>query len=129
MEFLNFLYQYEAKSAGRIPKQVAENYLLLLSPVAPHLAEELWEKLGHTESIFSARWPEYDPKILQEGEFTLVVQINGKLRARMQFPLNTPGKEIEKTVLADSKVRSFIEGKKLKRIIYVPGRLINLVVE
>ena len=127
MEYINALVQYE-KNGGKIYRKTAETYLQVLAPVAPHLAEELWRHLGYQESIFNYCWPQYDPDTLKKGEFTLVIQINGKLKTRVEFPYGTSQEEIEKAVISNPKINSAWEGKTVKRVIYVPERLLNLVV-
>ena len=127
MEFINALVQYE-KNGGKIGRKTVETYLQVMAPVAPHLADELWEHLGYKESIFNYCWPQYDPETLNKGEFTLVVQINGKLKARLEFPHGSSKEEIEKAVLYNPKIAPSLEGKTLQRVIYVPERLLNLVI-
>ncbi|HEX7586441.1 MAG TPA: class I tRNA ligase family protein, partial [Patescibacteria group bacterium] len=110
--------------------QAAEYELLitLLSPFAPHIAEELWEKLGHKESIFLEPWPEYDPELIKDEEIELVIQINGKLRDRIKVATDISEKEAKKISLESKKVKNFIAGKKIQKIIFVKGKLINIVV-
>ena len=102
--------------------------LILLSPFAPHLAEELWQRLGHDGSIFAERWPEADPRWLKEELVTIILQINGKLRSQLQVPPEWGEEEIQTRALADPKLQPWIEGKTIRKRIYVPGRLLNLVV-
>jgi leucyl-tRNA synthetase len=102
--------------------------LVLLSPFAPHITEELWRRLGHAGSIFAERWPEADPQWLKEELVTIVLQINGKLRSQLQVPPELDEREVETRALADPKLQPWIEGKTIRKRIYVPGRLLNLVV-
>jgi leucyl-tRNA synthetase len=102
--------------------------LLLLSPFAPHICEELWRQLGHNRSIFDESWPEADPRWLKESLVTIILQINGKLRGQLQVPPELDEQEVETRALADPKLQPWIEGKTIRKRIYVPGRLLNLVV-
>src|SRR5262249_4780678 len=102
--------------------------LLLLSPFAPHLAEELWHALGQPNTLAYEPWPTYDEKLLKADEVEIPVQINGKLRAKLTVAAGIDQKTLEKTALADEKVRGLIEGKPIKKIIVVPGKLVNIVV-
>jgi leucyl-tRNA synthetase len=102
--------------------------LLLLAPFAPHLAEELWLKIGEKDSIHNQKWPEYDPKLIEEAKIQLIIQINGRVRDKVEVPINISQEEAEEIVLKREKVKKWIEGKEVKKIIFVPGKLINLVV-
>jgi leucyl-tRNA synthetase len=102
--------------------------LVLLSPFAPHITEELWQRLGHTGSIFAEQWPEADPRWLKDELVTIILQINGKLRSQLQVSPELDEREIETRALADPKLQPWIEGKTIRKRIYVPGRLLNLVV-
>jgi leucyl-tRNA synthetase len=116
---------------GHEPVALAEalrTLLILLSPFAPHIAEELWQRLGHTRSIFAEHWPEADPRWLKEELVTIILQINGKLRSQLQVPPELDEREVETRALADPKLQPWIEGKTIRKRIYVPGRLLNLVV-
>ncbi|MBC8526023.1 MAG: leucine--tRNA ligase [Candidatus Cloacimonetes bacterium] len=101
----------------------------LLSPFAPHLAEEIWEMLGHKPSILESGWIAYNKKFLVKNEITYVIQINGKLRSKVIVDKNTSKNEVEKLALADPKVQKYTKGKKIKKIIVVPKKLVNVVVE
>jgi len=103
-------------------------FLILLSPFAPHIAEELWEKLGNKESIYLQSWPEYDPKLIKEEEVELVAQINGKLRDRIKVSADITEEEARKLVLESEKIKKWIEGKEIKKFIFVRGKLVNIVV-
>ena len=101
--------------------------IIALSPFAPHITEELWEKSGHTEPLSKAVFPEYDESYLKENSFEYPISINGKVRAKMNFALDMPREDIEKLVLASEIVVKWTEGKPPKKIIVVPGRIVNLV--
>lgn len=112
-------------------KLKAESYkllLLLLGPFVPHLCEELWEKLGHAESIFAERWPSYDEKFLQEEKAEFVVQVNGKVRDRITMGASATEEEVKSKALASEKVKQHIARKDVRKIIFIPRRLINIVV-
>jgi leucyl-tRNA synthetase len=130
MEYTNYLTK--AKEAGPVDagawREAIETLLLLLAPSAPHLAEELWERSGRPYSIHNQRWPEWDAALAAEEEITLVVQVNGKLRDRIQVPVDIGEAEAKELALASAKVRAHLEGKQVQQVIYVPGRLVNVVV-
>ncbi|MFA5871998.1 MAG: leucine--tRNA ligase [Parcubacteria group bacterium] len=105
-----------------------ENYFKLLSPFAPHIAEELWSQLGHKRSIFLEKWPEYDPKLIVESEKIIIIQINGKVRDQIKIRVGTSDVEVKKIAEAQDKIRKYIEGKKIKKTIYVKDKLINFVI-
>jgi len=109
-------------------QQILAPLVVLLSPFAPHLAEELWEELGHDESVAFEPYPTYDERYLKESNKTYPIMVNGKMRHKIDLPANMDKAEIEKTVLADEKVQSLLEGKTLKKVIVVPGKIVNLVV-
>ena len=108
-------------------RTVLEPLLILISPYAPHIAEELWEKLGNTESISTAHFPIFDPKYLIESSKNYPVSFNGKMRFTLELPLDLSKEEIEKTVLAHEKTEAQLEGRTPKKIIIVPGKIINIV--
>jgi leucyl-tRNA synthetase len=109
-------------------KAILEPLLIALSPFAPHIAEELWEKLGHKESILTATFPTFDASVLVENSFEYPISINGKVRAKMNFALDMPKEDIEKLVVASESVQKWTEGKAPKKVIVVPGRIVNVVV-
>lgn len=111
-----------------IGKEDYEMFLKILSPEAPHITEELWEKLGHKQSIFLETWPKWDPKKIKEEMKEIVIQVNGKVRERMLLPSDISQEECEKKALASQNVQKFLNGKKPEKIIFVPGRLLNIVV-
>jgi leucyl-tRNA synthetase len=111
-----------------ISSEVYETFLILLAPFAPHIAEELWKALGHETSLFLAAWPEVNPEFLKDEEVEIVVQVNGKLRARVRIVAGLSQSEVEALVRADTNVQMHLEGKTLKKVIFVPDRLINFVI-
>jgi leucyl-tRNA synthetase len=102
--------------------------LRLLSPIAPHIAHHLWRELKFGEDILAAPWPEHDPAALIEDEIELVVQVNGKKRGDVRVPRDADSKAIETIVLADPAVQKHVSGQAIKKVVVVPGRLVNVVV-
>ncbi|MFQ5515046.1 MAG: leucine--tRNA ligase [Myxococcota bacterium] len=110
-----------------IARRSAETFLLLLSPFAPHLAEELWERLGHRESLVCEAWPEPDPAQLIEPEVEIAVQVQGKLRARIRVPADADEERVREAALRESNVQRHVGDRPPRRVVYVPGRLLNFV--
>jgi leucyl-tRNA synthetase len=123
MELLNSL-----KEERVAPRQVVEEMIVMLAPFAPHFAEECWERLGHATSVFEARWPAFDPALVVESTVEIVVQVNGKTRSKITVARDAEETTVLAAALADEGVRKFLDGKEPKKRIYVPGRLVNLVV-
>ena len=130
MELTNGLA--EAKETGLAGSsafnEAIESLLLLMAPVTPHVAEELWERLGKPYSIHQQSWPGFDPAIAREEEVTLVIQVNGKVRDRIVVPADIRDQEARERALASEAVRRFLAGKEPRQVIVVPGRLVNIVV-
>lgn len=131
MEYVNELYKlkkqdnYTNKDAWEAS---LDTLVQLVAPYAPHIAEELWRTLDHDSSVHISEWPSYDEKYLVNNTMQIVIQINGKLRSQIEIPTGTPGSEILEAAQADEKIVAFLEGKPVKKHIYVPGKLVNLVV-
>jgi leucyl-tRNA synthetase len=123
MELANHLTRLEVR-----PRSVLESLVLLLSPFAPHLAEELWAALGHGQSLAYERWPSFDEALTRSDEIEVPVQINGKLRSKLTVPADVDEATLRSTALADERVRSLLEGKQVRKVIIVPGKLVNIVV-
>ncbi|HRC56996.1 MAG TPA: class I tRNA ligase family protein, partial [Kofleriaceae bacterium] len=123
MELVN-----EATRAKVMPRAWFESFIRILAPFAPHLAEELWQLLGHRESITYAPWPAYDEAKLLGDAMLIAVQVSGKMRGQISVPLDATEAQILAAAKADDKVRTFLDGKPIKREIYIKGRLVNLVV-
>jgi len=113
--------------AGAVLKEAIEALVLLLSPFAPHLCEELWERLGHRDGLIAARWPAWDPEVAKAEEVVVPVQVNGKVRARLTVPADTPDSELEALALAHPQVRAHIDGRTVERVVIVKGRLVGVV--
>jgi leucyl-tRNA synthetase len=117
-----------ANKWDRLPRSIAEQFTLLLAPLAPHLAEELWQRLGHAESLAYAPWPEHDPRWLVAETAIIAVQINGKLRAKIEVPAEADEAAVLGAARDDANVSRHLEGAVVRRAIYVPGRIVNFVV-
>ncbi len=105
-----------------------EKILIILSPFAPHIAEEIWQKLGHEKSIFLEKWPGYDPKLVKDEEIMLIVQVNGRVRDQIKIASGVKEEEAKKLALGSAKVIKYTEGKEIRKVIFVKDRLINFVV-
>jgi len=124
MEFTN-LWAEEKRILNKLE---AETFLRLLAPLAPHLSEELWENFGRKKSIFLEKWPQYDNKLIEEETWQLIIQINGKVRDKIEVKKDVSEAEVKKIALSRERVKSWLADKEPKKIIYIPNRLINLVV-
>lgn len=131
MEMVNGLYAFREKLGEKVPlalAEAAETLTLLLAPFAPHLAEELWFLLGHTESVHLASWPAYDPALIVAETVNVAIQVNGRLRDRVDVPADISETELKQLVLARERVAQAIGGKEVVRVVTVPGKLVNVVV-
>jgi len=123
MECVNLFTAREVR-----PKRAMETIVLLLAPLAPHIAEELWQALGHDDSLAYEPWPEYDPALLVDEEVEIPVQINGKVRARIVVPADAEGDQLVEAARSEPKVAEWLEGKTIRKTIALPGKLVNFVV-
>ena len=129
MEMTNALYKYRATVSGTPAWDEAINaMLLLMAPVTPHIAEELWQRRGQPYSIHQQAWPQWDPALAAEEMITIVVQINGKVRDRFEVPAGVTEEAAKAKALATEGARRFMDGKAPQKVLYVPGRLVNIVV-
>ena len=130
MELLNALAKFDDMSLqGRAVRQEAlELVVLMLAPMVPHICHELWSALGHAESVVGARWPDFDESALVKEAIELVVQVNGKLRSRITIPVAADKAAVEAAALGDPAVQRYLEGQTIKKVIVVPGKLVNVVV-
>jgi leucyl-tRNA synthetase len=110
-----------------LPRDLAETFVLLLAPFAPHLAEELWQRLGHAESLAHEAWPRADAAMLVDDTLTLAVQVNGKRRAEIHVPADADETAIREAAIAEPNVERHLGGREPKKVIVVPGRLVNIV--
>ena len=108
-------------------REAVESFVQMINPMMPHLAEELWEQLGHKTPLTQTSWPKADPALLQDDTVTLAVQVNGKMRATITLPASADQKAAEAEALAQDTVKAALEGKAVKKIIVVPGRVVNVV--
>lgn len=124
MVFINDCYK-----ADVIPTAYAEGFVKMLAPIAPHIAEELWQLLGHNSTLSYEQWPTYDEAKLVDDEVEIAVQVAGKVRAKIVVAKDASKEDIEKVALADEKVQEYMAGKSLVKIIVIPGKLVNIVVK
>jgi len=134
MELVNLMYRYQdsiadSKKNISLVRELNEKLLMLLSPIIPFITEELWLRAGNTESIHKIAWPGYDREVAVEESVTVIFQVNGKLRDRMDLPLGTPREEIEKYALSSEKIKKIITGKEIIKKITVPDKLVNIVIK
>ncbi|AOM82107.1 leucine--tRNA ligase [Salisediminibacterium beveridgei] len=122
MVFINEAYKQDMLSKSHL-----EGFLKLLSPVAPHIAEELWSRLGHSETISYTTWPVHDEAMLEDDTVLIVVQVNGKLKAKLYLPKDTDKETMEEEAMENEKIKQTIEGKTVRKVIAVPGKLVNIV--
>jgi leucyl-tRNA synthetase len=123
MEFVNYFTGQDSR-----PYSFMESFVLMLAPMAPHISEELWQAMGHSESLAYAPWPAFDPQYIQESTVEVPIQINGKVRGRITVPAGASKSEIEQAALADPRVKKHIEGSSIQKLIVIPNKLINIVV-
>jgi leucyl-tRNA synthetase len=130
MEFSNYLSRIKESGtvSGSAWREAIGGFLRLLAPTAPHLAEELWSRTGHPCSIHNQSWPEYDEDLAKEEEITLVIQVNGKVRDKVIVPASISEVEARELALGRERAKAYISGKSLARVIYVPKRVVNIVV-
>jgi len=131
MELVNELsvFKAEAKEDKEVFRFSVENLLILLFPFSPHISEELWEAIGNKPSLLQQRWPAWDESVATEDYVELVIQVNGKLRSKMMIPKDTSDDEIKRIALEDKKILGIVSGKKIKKMIVIKGKLINIVIE
>ena len=122
MEFVNFFTAQKAR-----PAVCMEGFVLMLSPLAPHLAEELWLAMGHSDSLAGARWPDFEEQYTRDDMMEVPVQINGRLRARLLASSSASREELEQAALSDPKIRKHLENSVIRKVIVVPGKLVNIV--
>ena len=128
MEYFNALNQVK-RIDPEFYLYILQKSTQMIAPLAPHFAEELWEMFGYTESIFKSKWPIHDPDAVVSDMITIVVQVNGKVRDNLNVSIHLSKDELESMAYDSERVSKFIEGKKVIKVIYVPKRLINIVVK
>jgi leucyl-tRNA synthetase len=131
MELVNELYK--AKETVKDPhetgviRKAVEYLLVMLSPFVPHIADELWETMGQQGMLFTHPWPEHDAKLAEDVDVTIAIQVNGKLRATIDVPKDAEPSVVENMALKDTNVKRFIEGSSIRKVIYVPNKIINII--
>ena len=131
MEMVNGLYKFKEShgmQASETWRFTLESLLQILAPFAPHITEELWQELGHTDTIHVNHWPKWDEKYLVSDVMTIIVQVNGKLRSKLELPADIDQRGVEEAALADANVQKFTNNKPPKKMVYVPGKLLNVVI-
>ncbi|HEY2895124.1 MAG TPA: class I tRNA ligase family protein, partial [Pirellulales bacterium] len=123
MEFTNFYLKCDVR-----PRSAMQTLVLLLSPLAPHMAEELWQLLGHEQTLAYEPWPEFNPAAVHEDEIEIPVQINGKLRARIRVPQGASPQVTEHHARNDKRIAALLENQTIRKVVVVPGRMVNFVV-
>ncbi len=122
MEFVNLTIKVD-----KVDREWMAQFVLVLAPFAPHMAEELWQRFDHTETLAYAPWPEYDEALLVEDTIKVPVQVNGKLRGRVSVSPDAEEEEIKQAALAQENVRRHLEGREIDKVVVVPGKLVNVV--
>lgn len=130
MELVNTLSKFvdESDNGRAVRQEALESIVLLLSPIVPHVTHQLWLDLGHQQAVVSEQWPKIDESALAQNTLELVIQVNGKLRSKLSVSVDAGKDEIEKLALSDEQAIRFLEGKPVKKVIVVPGKLVNIVV-
>jgi leucyl-tRNA synthetase len=123
MEYVNVLKEQDAARKDQLTPLI-----VMLAPYAPHIAEELWEALGGKGSVFEQCWPTFDERLASAGDVEIAVQVNGKLRSRLTVRRGLPENEVVELALADESVKKYVDGKKVKKVVYIQDRLLNLLV-
>ena len=134
-ELVNDLYAFSKRQesdptpgAARVVKEAVEALIVMLSPFAPHTAEELWEQYGHDGTLAATRWPEYDTEAARAEEIELPVQVNGKVRGRLSVAPDIAAADLEQLALAHPAVQPYLQGKAVKKVVIAKGRLVSIVV-
>jgi leucyl-tRNA synthetase len=130
MELMNAVTKIadDDQQARAVMQEALEKVVLMLAPITPHICHELWNQLGAETAVVNELWPQVDEAALVQDKIELMVQVNGKLRSKLSVSASLSKDEIESAALADENVIKFIEGKDVRKVIVVPGRLINIVV-
>ena len=123
MELTNAIYQSGAD------KEVFTKLVVMLAPIAPHFSEELWQSLGNKQSVFKAEWPKYDSNLLIENTVVMVIQVNGKVRSKIEVPAAVSEDKLKELVLSDEKLKPWLQNKPVKNLIIVPQKLVNIVIQ
>ena len=129
MELLNTLNKLgkNNEQSRAVAREGVEAIVLMLSPITPHIANELWVAFGHTDSVLDAQWPEVDEAALVKDSIEMVVQVNGKVRAKLELPANVSKEDAEAIARADENVIKFVGESTIRKVIVIPGKLVNIV--
>jgi leucyl-tRNA synthetase len=127
MEATNALMKLRGEASRRVWREASQRIVLLLAPAAPHMAEELWHRLGHRDSVHLQSWPTYDEALVMEQQITLVVQVNGKVRDKIEVPADISSDDAQRLAVESPRVRAHLDGATVRQVVYVPGRLVNIV--
>lgn len=127
MELVNGIYSYSKDAEQEIVNQAIETVVILLAPFVPHITEELWKELGHKESVHRQPWPSYDPAALVQEEVEIAIQVNGRVRDKAIVPADASQQEIEEIVMKQERIQAYLSGKTVRKVIVVPGKLVNIV--
>jgi leucyl-tRNA synthetase len=131
MELVNQMYNLKHSNKSThcdgVMRHAVESAVLLLSPIVPHFSEEIWQKLGHSQSVLLTPWPQYIEDALVKDEVTIVAQVNGKLRSRFAVAVDTDEATLKALAMEDEKVLKFIDGKTIRKVIVIPNKLVNIV--
>jgi leucyl-tRNA synthetase len=114
--------------AVAVVKEAVDALILMISPFAPHMAEELWERLGHAGGVVAAGWPAFDDAVARPEEIVVRVQVNGKVRSRLTVPAGTSDEELQKLALTDPQAAKYLQGKDVKKVVVINGKLVSIVV-
>ena len=128
MELTNDLYARESELSPAVLQETLTKLVLLLGPFAPYMAEDLWHELGQEGTLLRIAWPDFDPEMAKEDKVEVVVQVNGKLRSRLAVARGTDRAELERLATSDSKIVPYLEQKTVRKVIVVPDKLVNVVV-
>ena len=133
MELVNGMYKYKESGIRNqesgIWKECLETIPKLLSPYAPHFAEEMWERIGGKGLVMESEWPQFDPSMIKESQITIVVQVNGRVRDKLEVPAGTSMDQAKEMALGLPKIKQHLDGKEGRKVITVPDKLVNIVVE
>ena len=125
MELINDVSKFDGDAA--VKHEALEAAVLVLAPITPHASHALWQALGHDEAVLNAAWPDVDESALVKDSIELVVQVNGKVRAKLEVPANADKDTVENLAKAEPNVQKFTDGKTIRKVIVVPGKLVNIV--
>jgi leucyl-tRNA synthetase len=130
MELVNEIYGVLGadEKIDQTVEEAVKTAVVLLSPLVPHMCEELWQKMGNKSTIFKTSWPEYDRELVKTAKITIPVQINGRLRSKLEVEAGISEEDLKSLILSDEKIKKWIDGKPIKKMIVVPGRLTNVIV-